>query len=171
MLVINAHFRRLTEISLVDAYDEMGVYVLWSAHASVRPSYIGEGNVLRRFVDHMGKSWAARPIHGMMAFLDHVTVKQTKAAGELIEAALLEIADGIDRYPSNNAASGKRKSFGRLLRGRSDATVRIVVSGQDPLLPPEKPPMREDKWIVIRDHGNDEWHIDEAHWNARPRSA
>ncbi len=169
MLTLRAEFRRLTDITLVDVYDEIGVYVLWSSIATVRPSYIGEGNVLSRFLDHTGKSWAARPLHGVMALLDHSTDKQTKAAGVLIEAALLDIAEETDRYPPNNSVSGKR-TFGPLLRGRTDGTIRIVVSGQDPLLPPERPPMRDNKWIVFRDYGDDGWRIAEHGWRARPRT-
>lgn len=167
MIVLYADFRRLTDISLVDAYDEIGVYVLWSAKAAVRPSYIGEGDILRRFVSHMGKSWAARPLNGSMAFIDHGTVKQSKAAGELIEAVLLDIAEETDRYPPNNGASGKRRSLWCLLRGRTDHTVRIVVSGQDPLLPPERPLMRDNKLIVLRDGGDDGWVIVKHGWRQR----
>ncbi len=169
MIKIHASFQRLDRITLVDAYDEIGVYVLWSSKATVRPSYIGEGNVLERFAAHMAKSWAARPLHGSMALLRDGG--QLKAQAELVEAALLGVAEQIDRYPPNNEAPGKaRSALNRLLkRADHDArTVRIVISGQDPLLPPERPPMQRDKWIVLREDPHGTWSLDEHNWNKRP---
>jgi hypothetical protein len=168
MIKIEANFTSLDRISLVDAYDEIGVYVLWSGKANARPSYIGEGNVLSRFSDHMSKSWAARPIAGCMAFLK--SGSHAKVHGELVEAALLMVADKVDRFPPNNKHPGKGGSAITKLLRRADhdvGTIRIVVSGQDPLLEPERPPMRRDKWIVLNRDRDDRWHVDSSGWNRR----
>ena len=67
MITIKADFRLIGETTLVDAYDEIGAYVLWNGRTSVRPSYIGEGEVLPRFVAHLKDRWASRPLDGTIA--------------------------------------------------------------------------------------------------------
>jgi len=97
MLKIQAHFARITDVSLADIYDVIGVYVLWSGRAKAVPSYIGEGDVLTRFSSHMKRPWAARPIDGVVAFLDAPTVHRLKTYSELLEAALLWVSGSVDR--------------------------------------------------------------------------
>ncbi|HVC38239.1 MAG TPA: hypothetical protein VNF46_07555 [Gammaproteobacteria bacterium] len=171
MLKINAHFVRISEVSLADIYDVIGVYVLWSGKAKAVPSYIGEGDVLTRFSSHMKKSWAARPIDGVIAFIDAPTLHKQKAYSELVEAALLSAAEAIDRYPVHNVSDGKPAAALRKALNNQDhnvRTIRIVFSGRDPFRDPSNLPMREEKWIVIRE-GAEGWHIDELHWNTRSR--
>lgn len=171
MLKINAHFVQISEVSLADIYDVIGVYVLWSGKAKAVPSYIGEGNVLSRFSSHMKKSWAARPIDGVIAFIDAPTLHKQKAYSELVEAALLAVAEHVDRYPTHNESDGKPSAALRKALKHQDhnvGTIRIVFSGRDPLRFPSNPPMRSEKWIVLRE-GSDNWYIDELHWNMRAR--
>ena len=166
---IHAHFERMDRINLVDAYDAIGTYILWSANACVRPSYIGEGNVLSRLTSHLGKSWATRPLNGCIALQRDGTTSYAKARAELIEAVLLAVADIVDRYPPNNGSPGKAQSaMRRVLRraGHDAQTIRIAISGQDPLLAPERPPMRSDKWIVLRREDNI-WALTGYDWNRR----
>jgi hypothetical protein len=167
MLVIDAEFRRLEDLSLVDVYDEIGTYVIWCGKAIARPSYIGEGEVLRRFADHLNKPWATRPLAGTMALFDGA---RSKSEAQLVEAALLAVADLVDRYPVHNKAKGRAgAALYRLLRlqNHNVGTIRIVVSGQDPLLPPEGPAMRGTKWIVYRWNRDGSWQIVEHGWNRR----
>ena len=171
MLKINAHFVRISEVSLAEIYDVIGVYVLWSGKAKAVPSYIGEGDVLSRFSSHTKKSWAARPIDGVIAFIDAPTLHKQKAYSELVEAALLSAAEEVDRYPTHNESDGKPAAALRKALKRQDhnvRTIRIVFSGRDPFRDPSNPPMREEKWIVLRE-GADGWYIDELHWNTRTR--
>jgi len=172
MLKIDAHFVRLSEVSLADIYDVIGVYVLWSGKARAVPSYIGEGDVLTRFSSHMKKPWAARPIDGVIAFIDAPSQHKQKAYSELVEAALLAVAEEIDRYPTHNISDGKPSAALRKTLQRQDhsvRTIRIVFSGRDPLLSPASPAMKSEKWIVFRE-GAQGWYIDELHWNTRARS-
>ncbi|MFO0570150.1 MAG: hypothetical protein U0263_31190 [Polyangiaceae bacterium] len=167
-ITIRAHFERLAEVSLVDAYDEIGVYVLWSGKAAVRPSYIGEGNVLKRFVDHLGKPWAARPLAGMMALIEEGTDREAKWRATAIERVLLHIAGQVDRFPANNNNVGVMSGITKLVQraDHSVKTVRFVFTGQDPLLAPERPAMSGSKQAVLRAK-RDVWHV-EHEWRTRP---
>lgn len=167
MLTLKLHFIRLSEVSLAAIYDEIGVYVLWSGKAKVVPSYIGEGNVLQRFNDHTKKSWAARPIDGVIALIETKTRQKTYA--ELAEAALLDVATNINRAPKHNGNQGKpNAALKKSLRYQNHniGTIRLVFSGRDPLRTPSNPPMRAKKWIVLR-QSTEGWHIAECHWNNR----
>ena len=169
MFVLYAHFDRLQDISLVDAYDRIGTYVLWSSRASIRPSYIGEGNVLQRFVSHMNKPWVARPLSGTMAFLEDGTRRVRKCTAELLEVLLLDVAEEIDRYPPNNG-SGKRSSLKKILDtlDHNATVVRARITGRDPFLP-GNPPLESFKQITLRKATGSGWQL-EHDWNRRPGS-
>ena len=156
-------------MSLAAVYDLTGVYVLWSGKSKAVPSYIGEGNILNRFNSHMRASWAARPIDGVVALVDAPTQTKEKAFSELAEAALLLVADSIGRYPTHNVSPGKASSALKKILARQDKTIktiRIVVTGRDPLRPPSLSPMRSEKWIVLRE-SREGWYVDDFHWNNR----
>lgn len=167
MLTIKLHFIRLSEISLADIYDEIGVYVLWSGKAKVVPSYIGEGNVLQRFNEHTKKSWAARPIDGVIALIEPST--RSKAYAELAESALLQVGGKIKRAPKHNGNIGKpNAALEKSLKYQNPniRTIRLVFSGRDPLRAPSNPPMSTNKWIVLRHHAGT-WYMVECNWNNR----
>jgi len=166
-ITIHARFERLEDVSLVDAYDEVGVYVLWSGKAAVRPSYIGEGNVLKRFVDHLGKSWAARPLRGMMALIPEGTELEAKWRALAIEKVLLHIAGQVDRFPANNSNPGVMSGITKLVRhaDHNVRTIRFVFNGYDPLLAPERARMTGSKEAVLR-ASRDGWHV-EHDWRTR----
>jgi hypothetical protein len=170
MLEIQAHFQRLTDTTLSEVYDAIGVYVLWSGRATLRPSYIGEGNVLKRFVDHMGKSWATRPLRGVMALMQEGTAKERKWKVETVESLLLYIAADVACFPSKNLSGGKVSGLEKLLRrqkGDVDA-LRVTISGQDPLMPPERPPLRTPRCIDICEQGVRQWSVKHP-WHHRRR--
>jgi hypothetical protein len=151
MLTYNVEFRRLEDVSLLDAYGETGVYVLWSSRASVRPSYIGEGYILDRFLSHTKKSWATKPLNGVMTILDGANPRELKWRAEVIEYALLWVAEEIDRFPPNNTSLGKMSGLHKLV-SRADhdvGVIRINVRGVDPLLPPHRGTMPSSKSIRI----------------------
>jgi hypothetical protein len=170
VISIDLFFQRFCEISLSDAYDQTGVYIIWNGRAVVRPTYIGEGNVLRRFVEHMKKPWAARPIDGVMAFIEDLTEARRKAYAELAEAVLLLEADRINRYPTQNQAPGKaRAALRKTLRaqGHSARTIRLHISGRDPFVPPERYSNCEGKAVVLRETPDSNWELSETCWNVR----
>jgi len=152
---ISAAFGRLEDVSLHNVYDKLGVYVLWNAHSETRPSYLGEGNVLSRFVSHLGKPWALRPLGGLIWLNQESdrTEKERKWECELVEWALLAVADDVGRFPQHNALPGKGSSVRKLLERFDGRTVRLVIDGFDPLSPPERSRMRSTKRITVREHG------------------
>ena len=169
MLTIKLHFIRLSDVSLADIYDRTGVYVLWSGKAKAVPSYIGEGDVLERFKSHTRKQWAARPIDGVIALIEAPTPGKQKAYAELAEAALLHVAEIINRSPTHNGNRGKpTAALEKSLKHQDHniGTIRLVFSGRDPLRAPSNPPMSAKKWIVLRE-ASEGWYIDELHWNNR----
>jgi hypothetical protein len=170
VISIDLYFQRFCDISLSDVYDQTGVYIIWNGKALVRPTYIGEGNVLRRFADHIKKPWAVRPIDGVMAFIEGVTERRKKAYAELAEVVLLLEADRINRYPTQNQAPGKvRAALRKTLRaqGHNIRTIRLHISGCDPFVPPERSSNCEGKVVVLRETPDGNWKLAETCWNVR----
>ena len=52
MHTIRVNFESLREVHLGNLFGACGVYVLWDSQAQARPTYIGEGNILKRLSDH-----------------------------------------------------------------------------------------------------------------------
>jgi hypothetical protein len=149
MHIINAHFERLSDISVLMLLGEIGVYVLWNGRAKARPSYIGEGNILNRLVTHHDRF--AKPFDGFAAVLSYQAIpwQRAKADATILEAMLLAVAEDTDRMPSTNIAPGKLRDLDDILR--SHGRVRINVTGLDPLRPPEeRPNLVTKKCIVLR---------------------
>lgn len=135
MHIINATFIDIHEISFGACLDEIGVYVLWSKHATRAPSYIGEGDVVARVAAHMRDARKPfldnRVIDGCVAIMDPGHPARRKSDAEIVEFTLLEIADELGVSPTHNAAPGKFNPLDR--RTDHHDTVRINVRGQHPL--------------------------------------
>ncbi|MBL8986445.1 MAG: hypothetical protein JNJ80_09245 [Gemmatimonadetes bacterium] len=150
MHVVKAEFMRFDEVALPALIDAVGVYVIWDSQAVARPSYIGEGVVLKRLSEHAGRF--AKPFDGYLALLGDRTGRAAKSEAELVEALLLEVAAQTDRLPPNNVAPGKTKGLDRLFR--SHGVVRVAVSGWDPLaIPWQSRRMSSRKTIRLEDLG------------------
>ena len=162
--IVNTKFRRLDEVTLADIYDEIGVYVIWNAHSEFRPSYIGEGEVLKRFACHLGTSWARRPLGGLIWLNDSGhTRKEQKWECELVECALLALGDYVDRGAIHNQSRGKAASLSHLLHRFGERTVRVNVTGYDPLFPPERPRLSKMKTFKVLEDGK----LDQDDWRSR----
>lgn len=50
---------------------QTGIYVLWDAQAKARPTYVGEGNILKRLADHARRDDRrfAKPLDGYIAVI------------------------------------------------------------------------------------------------------
>jgi hypothetical protein len=158
MHIINARFERLSGMSVPMLLGEIGVYVLWSGRARARPTYIGEGNILSRFVKHHDRF--AKPFDGFAAVLSHqhISWQRAKADATIVEAILLAVAKDKDRMPSTNVAPGKLRDLDNILR--KHGTVRINVTGLDPLRPPEENPrLRKRRCIVLRFNPNEDFEV------------
>src|ERR1700674_2997394 len=71
MYTICAEFQRFRDVNLVELIGATGVYVIWDARAKARPTYIGEGNILKRFTDHVKRHNRrfAHPWNGYVAII------------------------------------------------------------------------------------------------------
>jgi len=132
LLIINPTFERLSNVSVTRLLGCMGTYVIWDSQAKARPTYIGEGNVLKRLVLHEGRF--ARPLDGYVALSEAETWQRAKSYAEILEAFLLKIAEATDRSPSVNRVAGKLRGLESIFR--SHGTVRVNVRGFDPFQPP-----------------------------------
>jgi hypothetical protein len=150
MHIIDADFERLSDIAIPDILGDLGVYVLWSGRAKARPSYIGEGNILRRLVTHHDNF--PKPFDGYAAVLTNGNGpwQRAKADATIVEAMLLRVAEETDRTPAVNVAAGKLRPLDDIFQ--QHGTVRINVFGLDPLRPPEElPRITGRKCIVLRE--------------------
>ena len=127
MYSIDAEFLRFDEVRFGDVFGATGVYVLWTRDAAVKPSYIGEGDIVERVQSHRKeKKWGTRIQTGCVALMG-------KDDAEVVEALLLDAAkDLFDSLPTYNTHPGKFSRVGERFTG-SDRTVRVKVSGWHPL--------------------------------------
>jgi hypothetical protein len=102
-----------------------------------RPTYIGEGNILKRFTDHVRRDHRkfAHPWNGYVAIIAGSTRDVHKYESTVVERLILDVADETDRKPQVNVHPGHA---GRVLRFCRDEMLRIAVSGYDPLIPPSE---------------------------------
>lgn len=132
MHVIDADFRLLKEIAVSALFGFVGTYILWDGQARVKPSYIGEGNVLKRIVDH-SKDYAM-PLNGYIAILGEATRTGAKRDAEILETVLLEAAAETRRSPPNNSQAGSLRGIASLFSRHG--VIRVNLTGYNPLSPP-----------------------------------
>ncbi|HMV45068.1 MAG TPA: hypothetical protein PKL30_25040 [Leptospiraceae bacterium] len=104
MKIIDLHFLKFKDIDLqlLMSSEDVGLYTIWDSRAKVKPSYIGQGNIIQRFAVHKKKY--SFPIDGYIALYEKS--KTTKKDMEIAEAILLGFSELVDRFPSNNISSG-----------------------------------------------------------------
>ena len=136
MYTINARFLRFQDANLNDLIQAIGVYVIWDARAKARPTYLGEGNILKRFSDHAERDdrTFAHPWNGYVAIIDGSAHGVHKEESRAVECLLLDVAAETDRLPVVNAHPGAKSAVIGFCRNE---TLRIAISGFDPLLHPE----------------------------------
>ena len=132
MYVIDADFRLLSEVAVSELFGFVGTYVLWDGQARVKPSYIGEGNLLKRIVDHSRNY--AMPLNGFIAVLGEETRVKAKRDAEILEAVLLDVAADTRRSPPNNSQAGSLRGIAGLFRRHR--VIRVNLTGHNPLSPP-----------------------------------
>jgi hypothetical protein len=126
-----------------------GVYVIWDARAKARPTYIGEGNILKRFTDHVRRDGRrfAHPWNGYVAIIAGSTHGVHKSESTVVERLILDVAKETDRQPQVNVHPGHLST---VLRFGRDEQLRIAVSGYDPLMhPAESKPLPRQKEIKV----------------------
>ena len=137
MYTIQANFERFRDVSLSDLIGAIGVYVIWDARARARSTYIGEGNILKRFTDHVRRDGQrfAHPWNGYIAIISGSTHQVHKAESRAVERLLLDVANATDRFPTANIQPGSWSAVKRFCR---DETLRVSVLSYDPLVPPSE---------------------------------
>ena len=127
MYVIDADFESLDMMPVSALFGAIGVYIIWSARADVRPSYMGEGNLIQRFanehIERFGKNMA-----GYAAILSGRTTKQLKSDAEIVETVLLAVGEQIGQCPLQNDSRGRRKGIAKHYDAGHNV-VRINVTG------------------------------------------
>ncbi len=147
MHIINAHFEKFTTAPVYSLLGSIGVYILWDRQAKARPTYIGEGNILKRLVEHTNRF--AAPLHGYVAVLDTDPWQRAKADAEIVEALLLAVANNTDRAPSTNVAPGKLRRIEDIFAAHG--ILRVNVRGFDPFShPATSRPLTSTKQIIVR---------------------
>jgi len=168
MYKIEVEFLKLHEISVSDFLRAVGVYVIWDAKAKARPTYIGEGNILKRFTDHVERNGRtfAHPWDGYVAAIVGSTKSVHKEESKAVERLLLEVASAIDCRPKANIHPGHSSS---VLHFCNCEQLRVAIYGYDPFLPP-----RTSKFLprpkVINVRAIDDQSYDITHnWRCRKR--
>ena len=168
MYTIHAEFQRFRDINLVELIGASGVYVIWDARSKARPTYIGEGNILKRFTDHVKRDNRrfAHPWNGYVAIIAGSTRDVHKYESTVVERLILDVAEITDRKPQVNVHPGH---IGRVLRFCRDEMLRIAVSGYDPLIPPaEAKPLPRVKEIKATASADSDDEYDFTHdWSLR----
>jgi len=141
--------------------------VIWDARAIARPTYIGEGNILKRFADHASRQEKkfARPVDGYLAILGERSVGYHKSHGCVVEYLLLRVAAETDRVPSINRHPGKA-TLVRFLCDR-EPTLRVAITGFDPFANPSRARMLPSRKEIKVWLGREEELQVEHDWNRR----
>jgi hypothetical protein len=166
MYVIHTEFIGFRDVRLTELIGATGVYVIWDARAKARPTYIGEGNILKRFTDHVTRDGRrfAHPWNGYVAIIAGSTRDVHKEESRAVERLLLDVADETDRMPIVNVHPG---SAAAVLSFCEKETLRVTVSGYDPLAPPgEARALRSPKQIRAWAHDHDTYCV-EHDWRLR----
>lgn len=149
MRTIRIEFLPFREVNLSGILTAVGVYVIWDAHSKARPTYIGEGNILRRLSDHVTRNGRtfAHPWDGYIGVISGSTANVHKGEAKTVERLLLDIARATDRSPSANKHPG---SASAVFFSSYKELLRVVVVGYDPLiLPREARPLSRPKEIKV----------------------
>lgn len=139
-------FKKLSEVTLEEAYGTYGIYILWHGRAKTRPSYIGQGNVLKRFSAHTEDPQMSWPLKGYIAIVGGQDRKMNKKQAELAEAILLDCADLIDKWPNGNVNIGHWRLAEHILEKYN--AIRMYLTGYNPFLPPNLNAKWYDKKLI-----------------------
>ncbi len=135
MYRIELAFTRFDDVTLNRLLGAIGVYVIWDARARARPTYIGEGLLLKRFAQHVVRDGRrfAKPWDGYVAVMHGSTPGVHKDEARAGERILLDIAAQTDRAPKVNRHPGAATVVRGFCR---DEPLCFIIRGYDPLLPP-----------------------------------
>jgi hypothetical protein len=136
MYTIRLDFQRFIDLDLRALIGAIGIYVIWDGRAKARPTYIGEGTILRRFAQHVTRDERrfAYPWDGYVGVLSGSTPGVHKDEARVAERVLLDVAFHCDRLPPANQHPGNSAIVCDFCRSQ---TLQLVVSGYDPFAAPK----------------------------------
>jgi hypothetical protein len=133
VIVVSARFEHFDEVRLTDLIGAIGVYVIWDSLSVVRPTYIGEGNILKRLSDHVSRRFGF-PWSGYIAVIEPASsIQVMKNEAKAVEHLLLEVGVHTRRSPKKNSHPGARSMIDEWCKREQ---VRVNVSGFDPYVNP-----------------------------------
>jgi hypothetical protein len=140
-------FDLLSKAPIADYMGVVGVYILWDSQAKKKPSYIGEGGILKRFSDH--ETNFSHPINGYVTEGGHISCRSQliKKDSELLEAVLLHIAARIDKDPIHNQQTNYKSPIAKYFK--NNRVLRFELEGYDPFLNPSKSEKLRGKEIYL----------------------
>jgi hypothetical protein len=167
MLTIDLNFEPLHELPARDLFNAVGVYTLWTAAATHRPTYLGEGTILDRLSSHT-KRWRIHNAAVAIISANGVDKRTAKPAGVVAEAFLLELGELLRRQPVQNGSPGHRTRLHQIVEANN--VLRVNIRGLHPFVHPSESRARlseraECSVRVARD-GDFEF---TSPWNARRR--
>jgi hypothetical protein len=102
MHVIRTKFERLDEMPVTRLLGAIGVYVLWSPRADVRPSYPGEGRLIDRFArEHIERFGVG--MNGYVSIMEEGTKRRRKARTTTLPASV----KGFGRFGRTGTTSSR----------------------------------------------------------------
>lgn len=116
----------MSKVPVSELFGFVGTYVLWDGQAQVKPSYIGEGNILKRVVAH-SRDYAT-PLNGYIAILGKATRAGAKRDAEILETVLLAAAAETRRSPPNNSQAGCLRGIASLFRRHGVIRVNLTTT-------------------------------------------
>jgi hypothetical protein len=164
MHIINLTFTRFNGTPFSILFRAIGVYIIWDGRQRIRPSYIGEGNILERFATEHTKRFS-RPIDRYVAILGDISDSSHKPNARISETLLLEVAKDIDREPTVNVAKGHVKPIGKVFENHG--VLKVSVSGFDPFFPPWSPRLLNIKKFIHLRRQDNQIGINHS-WRRRP---
>jgi hypothetical protein len=160
MYKIESEFERIDHITLYDMIGSIGVYVIWDARSTKKPRYIGQGYLLDRLSKHNDIFYP--PLNGYVSIVgyDGKDSNKYKHQAELLEAALLWVADETSRISKSNKQQARTGLMDNLFE--KHGVIRYKLTGYDPFRHPKSAGfIGEDKTIIsVRPRGKYEIDIE-----------
>lgn len=145
MHTINLEFVPFGKAAFSGLFRAIGVYVIWDAKNKIRPSYIGEGNILKRFANEHTDRFH-RPINGYAAVLGEIDEKGVKSDAQICETLLLHVADATNRYPTCNVAEGFLKPIEEVFKRHG--VLKVNIDGYNPFSNPKSARLLSHKKVI-----------------------
>jgi hypothetical protein len=144
---IEVEIRDFDNYSVYDILNyKYGVYIIWDSRAKKYPTYIGEGDVMKRLCDHRNDKEYAMPINGYIANIyhickntkdkkydkwrDEIPEKDKKKYSQLLEYVFLWIAEEAN-IPIRNISSGSLKALKEKF-SKGNRKIDIILNGTNP---------------------------------------